>query len=121
MDVQTSNMIVGQQLEIDTDWQPLSQKHISEPEKGATTSTPSKPSSSEETKLTDGAYILSPPTTANESARLDVQHDLWTISIGGRLHITPLDPRKAYKVGNYHLSHRLLLPTPSLITYHNQE
>lgn len=97
-DTQISTIIVGQQLEIDTALQPLSQKSTHTPEKDATTSSPPTPPSNDRTTRTDGAYVLSPPTTATESARLDVQHDLWAISLGGRLHITPLDPKKAYKV-----------------------
>ena len=117
MDTHSSAIIVGQQLEIDTAFQAHSQRPLHTPEKDATTSSPPKSSSSEGNNRTDGAYVLSPPTTASESARLDVQHDLWAISLGGRLHITPLDPKKTYKVNSISLSLSLSkysFPSPSV-------
>ena len=98
MDTQTSATIVGQRVEIDPDWQSHSQLSFQDLEKDSTISSAPTPPSSEEVTRTEGAYILSPPTTATEAARLDVQHTLWGISLGGRLHVTALDPLRAYKV-----------------------
>ena len=54
--------------------------------------------SSEEIYHDGKNYPLLPSSTASEAARLSDQHQLWYMSLGNRLYLSPLNLEKACKV-----------------------
>lgn len=95
--------IIGQVLEIDRDFQPTRPEQIGVGRQDAATSPPPNQASVKDIDHSEQAYAPPPPSTAGETARLDVQHGLWARTLCGRLSISPLDNERIHRVGSTHL------------------